>query len=144
MAITREHLKPRQLRHATVEAFLVRQPTTVGGALGIQGCGYETASYLMELGLITDPEGILGGSVPNQQEREMVIREEHLRGLPGLRRESIAAVVAAQPRTVVEARMIPGVGYKTTRHLLELALITDPEGRQPGWQPAPTRRSRSG
>lgn len=56
-----------------------------------------------------------------------MISEDDLRGRPGLSRAVIAALVRRQPRTVAEALTIPGVGRKTTRHLLNLGLLTDPE-----------------
>lgn len=56
-----------------------------------------------------------------------------LAGLPGFRRsaqEAQEALIAGQPRTVIEALKIPYVARKTTRHLLRLGLLTDPEGMQ--------------
>jgi len=35
-----------------------------------------------------------------------------------------------QPMTVLKALSIPGVGRKTTKRLLALGLLTDPEGVQ--------------
>jgi hypothetical protein len=58
------------------------------------------------------------------------IREQDLRGQPGLSRDATAALVAAQPTTVREALKIPGVGRKTTRRLIELGAIGDPDDTQ--------------
>jgi hypothetical protein len=55
---------------------------------------------------------------------------EHLVGLLGLGRAPAQALLAAQPRTVLEALRIHGVGRKTTRRLLDLGLLGDPEGVQ--------------
>ena len=55
---------------------------------------------------------------------------DDLRGQPGLSRAAIDALVALQPATVLKAIFIPGVGRKTTRRLLALGLLTDPEGVQ--------------
>jgi uroporphyrinogen-III synthase len=59
-----------------------------------------------------------------------LISEEDLRGQPGLSRVASLALVAAQPHTVLEALRIIGVGRKTTKRLLALGLVTDPEGAQ--------------
>jgi len=53
-----------------------------------------------------------------------------LRGQPGLSRAACDRLVAVQPMTVLEALDIPGVGRKTTKRLLALGLLTDPEGIQ--------------
>ena len=53
-----------------------------------------------------------------------------LRGQPGLSRAACDRLVAVQPMTVLEALGIPGVGRKTTKRLLALGLLTDPEGVQ--------------
>ena len=58
------------------------------------------------------------------------ITHDSLKGLPGLSRMARQALVKAQPRTVREALRIPGVGRSTTRHLVDLELIVDPEGAQ--------------
>ena len=58
------------------------------------------------------------------------ITHDDLRGQPGLSRAAINALVAQQPETVLKARMMHGVGIKTTRRLFALGLITDPEGVQ--------------
>lgn len=55
---------------------------------------------------------------------------DDLRGLPGLRRSAIDALVAAQPTTVLEALRHRHVGRKTTRVLLAAGLLEDPEGVQ--------------
>ncbi len=58
-----------------------------------------------------------------------------LEGLPGLRRSAAAAMVAKQPATVAEALAIPDVGRKTTKYLLRVGLISDPERAQGGRVP---------
>jgi hypothetical protein len=58
------------------------------------------------------------------------ITEDHLRGLPGLSRSAASGLVERQPATVREALLIPGVGRRTTRRLLALGLLQDPEGMQ--------------
>jgi len=56
-----------------------------------------------------------------------MITAEHLTGMPGLRREARDALVARQPRTVLEALGIPDIGRKATSYLLAAGLLTDPE-----------------
>jgi len=58
------------------------------------------------------------------------ITSDDLRGQPGLSRAAIDALVDQQPRTVMKALVMHGVGRKTTRRLLALGLLTDPEGIQ--------------
>lgn len=58
------------------------------------------------------------------------ITPNDLRGQPGLSRGAIAALVELQPPTVLQALRTHGVGRKTTKRLLELGAITDPEGVQ--------------
>lgn len=58
------------------------------------------------------------------------LKSKHLDGFPGLSMKSRAELLAKQPRTVAEALRIEGVGRKTTRRLLELGLLEDPEGVQ--------------
>jgi hypothetical protein len=53
-----------------------------------------------------------------------------LRGQPGLSRAARDRLVAVQPMTVLKALGIRGVGRKTTKRLLALGLLTDPEGVQ--------------
>ena len=53
-----------------------------------------------------------------------------LRGQPGLSRAACDRLVAEQPMTVLKALGIRGVGRKTTKRLLALGLLTDPEGVQ--------------
>jgi len=67
------------------------------------------------------------------------ITAQHLQGLPGLRHSTIAVFVERQPRTVREALAIPWVGRRTTRHLLELGLLTDPDGVQTGSLPVESK-----
>jgi hypothetical protein len=59
-----------------------------------------------------------------------LLTAEDLRGWPGLRRAVAEALVARQPRTVLEALHIRGVGRKTTKRLLARGLLVDPEGVQ--------------
>ena len=54
-----------------------------------------------------------------------------LRGQPGLSHAACDRLVAVQPMTVLKALGIPGVGRKTTKRLLTLGLLTDPDGVQP-------------
>jgi hypothetical protein len=68
------------------------------------------------------------------QENRSLITAEHLAGLPGLRQAARLALIARQPRTVLEALSIPDVGRKATRHLLAAGLLTDPE-RVQTWPP---------
>jgi hypothetical protein len=58
------------------------------------------------------------------------ITTDALRGRPGLSRAACDALLALQPATVLTALRIHGVGRKTTRRLLSLGLLTDPEGVQ--------------
>jgi hypothetical protein len=58
------------------------------------------------------------------------ITRDDLRGQPGLSRAASDALLAQQPRTVMQALVMHGVGRKTTRRLLALGLLTDPEGVQ--------------
>jgi hypothetical protein len=53
-----------------------------------------------------------------------------LRCQPGLSRAARDRLVAVQPMTVLKALGIRGVGRKTTKRLLALGLLTDPEGVQ--------------
>ena len=53
-----------------------------------------------------------------------------LRGQPGLSRAACDRLIAVQPMTVLKALGIRGVGRKTTKRLLALGLLTDPEGVQ--------------
>jgi hypothetical protein len=55
------------------------------------------------------------------------ITAEHLAGLPGLRHTARDALIARQPKTVLEALSIPDVGRKATRYLLAAGLVADPE-----------------
>jgi hypothetical protein len=60
----------------------------------------------------------------------MAITPDHLRGIPGLRRRSRDALLTLQPTTALDALRIPDVGRRTTRRLLALGLLTDPDGVQ--------------
>lgn len=60
------------------------------------------------------------------------ICEDDLHGQPGLSRQAITALVAAQPATVREALAIPGVGRKTTWRLHQLGIVNDPDHTQHG------------
>ena len=55
---------------------------------------------------------------------------DDLCGQPGLSRTACDALLALQPTTVLRALRIRGVGRKTTKRLLALGLLTDPEGVQ--------------
>jgi len=55
---------------------------------------------------------------------------EHLARLPGLRNAARQRLIAAQPATVLEALRIPDVGRRTTRRLLTLGVLSDPEPAQ--------------
>src|SRR5712692_4728414 len=50
-----------------------------------------------------------------------------LRGQPGLFRAACDRVLRLQPRTVLQALRIHGVGRSTTKRILALGLLTDPE-----------------
>ena len=56
------------------------------------------------------------------------IRSEHLDGIHGLRAAARATIIARQPRTVLDLLVIPDVGRKVARRLLEAGLVTDPHG----------------
>lgn len=58
------------------------------------------------------------------------ILEIHLQGLPGLSRAARERLPQRQPATVLEALNIHGVGRKTTKKLIALGLLSDPEGVQ--------------
>lgn len=51
---------------------------------------------------------------------------ETFKGWP-LTRKTVSALVAAQPRTVLHALALHGVGRKTTKRMLQLGLLIDPE-----------------
>lgn len=61
--------------------------------------------------------------------RASKIEPDHLDGLPGLRRGAARALVEQQPATVTEALTIPHVGRRAASRLLELGLLTDPDGK---------------
>lgn len=54
----------------------------------------------------------------------------HLHGFPGLSMKARDALITKQPKTVLEALRIPGVGRSTTHKLLEFGVLTDPAGVQ--------------
>jgi hypothetical protein len=58
------------------------------------------------------------------------ITADDVAGLLGLRHTARDALLAIQPKTVLEALRIPWVARRTTRHLLAAGLLTDPEGVQ--------------
>ena len=74
--------------------------------------------------------------------RRKKITIDHLFGMPGLSEETRDKLLAVQPKTVADALRIRGVGRKTTRKLLELGLLTDPDGAQTGERPDLPRFSR--
>ena len=53
-----------------------------------------------------------------------------LHGQPGLSQAAIDALLTLQPATVLEALHVKGVGRKTTKRLLALGLLEDPDGMQ--------------
>jgi hypothetical protein len=53
-----------------------------------------------------------------------------LREQPGLSQVARDELVREQPSTVLQALRIRGVGRSTTRRLLALGLLTDPDQRQ--------------
>ena len=55
---------------------------------------------------------------------------DDLRGFVVLRRAARDRLLAVQPATVFEALRIPGVGRATTRGLLAMGLLSDPDGSQ--------------
>jgi hypothetical protein len=58
------------------------------------------------------------------------ITPEDLRGQPGLSHAACDALVALQPTTVRRVLRIHGVSDKTTKRLLALGLLTDPDSIQ--------------
>jgi hypothetical protein len=58
------------------------------------------------------------------------LKTEHLDGFAGLSMKSRDELLAGQPKTVVKALKIPGLGRKATRRPIELGLLADPEGVQ--------------
>jgi hypothetical protein len=55
------------------------------------------------------------------------LTRDNLRGQPGLSRAACDALLELQPATVLRALRIHGVGRKSTKRLLALGLLTDPE-----------------
>jgi hypothetical protein len=74
----------------------------------------------------------MAGKQGKDPEARQMIVEDHLDGLPGLSGRARDALLAQQPETVREALEIRGVGRRTTRALLRLGLISDPDGAQGG------------
>lgn len=62
--------------------------------------------------------------------QDRALRPRELHGFPGLSMKARDAVLARQPKTVLEALRIPGVGRSTTRKLLDLGVLTDADGVQ--------------
>jgi hypothetical protein len=60
------------------------------------------------------------------------ITAEDFRGQRGLRHTTLNAMLSQQPKTVLQALGIRGVGRKLTKRLLKLGLLTDPERVQAG------------
>ncbi|MEI8258719.1 MAG: hypothetical protein WCJ30_23860, partial [Deltaproteobacteria bacterium] len=56
------------------------------------------------------------------------IRPEHLDGILGLRVAARTAILARQPATVLDLLVIPDVGRKVARRLLNAGIVTDPHG----------------
>jgi len=69
--------------------------------------------------------------------RRSKITAAHLQGIPGLSEKARNELLSLQPKTVLEALRIPGIGRKTTRRLLELGLLTDPDRVQSGARQEP-------
>lgn len=70
------------------------------------------------------------GTIANVQGRSL-LTHHHLQGWPGLSQSARDGLVARQPKTVLDALRIPGVGRKTTARLLALGLLLrDPHGVQ--------------
>jgi len=76
-------------------------------------------------------------SLPNVFEKKSAvagtaksITADDIRGLPGLTRTACNDLLARQPTTVRQALRIHGIGRKTTRVLLALGIIIDPDGIQ--------------
>ena len=67
--------------------------------------------------------------------RRIKITADHLQGLPGLSEKARDKLLSVQPKTVADALRIRGVGRSTTKKLLELGLLTDPDGAQTGERP---------
>jgi hypothetical protein len=63
--------------------------------------------------------------------RRSIIAED-FRGQRGLRHTTLNAVLSQQPKTVLQALGIRGVGRKLTKRLLKLGLLTDLERVQAG------------
>lgn len=103
-------------------AVLGRRPDLIA-TLGVVAISM-TALVVFALRSVLLPQDSEMGS------NETVIREDTLRGCPGISRRAIAELVARQPRTVLAALQIPGVGRKTTKRLLQLGLLDDPDDVQ--------------
>jgi len=56
-----------------------------------------------------------------------LIRLDDRRGQPGLSLVARVQLVRSQPTTVLQALHIRGVGRSTTKRLLALGLLTDPD-----------------
>lgn len=68
-----------------------------------------------------------------------VISMDDLRGQPGLSQVARDQLVRGQPTTVLQALRICGVGRSTTKRLLALGLLTDPDQVQT--RSVPVRRA---
>ena len=58
---------------------------------------------------------------------DRMISRDDLRGRPGLSQVARDQLVRGQPTTVLQALRIRGVGRSTTKRLLTLGLLTDPD-----------------
>ena len=81
--------------------------------------------------------------MPTNEHEPPRLELEHLLRIPSLRRRAAAELLKRQPRTVREALLIPDVGSCTTRRLLGMGLLDDPEGVQPGTKKAVGRIRRA-
>ncbi len=63
-------------------------------------------------------------------QRRSRITHHHLQDLPGLSQSARDGLLVRQPKTVLDALRVPGVGRKTTARLLALGLLRDPHGVQ--------------
>jgi hypothetical protein len=70
-----------------------------------------------------------------------LIGVDDLRGQPGVSQVARDQLLRCQPTTVLQALRIRGIGRSTTRRLLALGLLTDPEQVQT--RPLPVEADRS-
>jgi tRNA U34 5-carboxymethylaminomethyl modifying enzyme MnmG/GidA len=70
-----------------------------------------------------------------------LISMDDLRGQPDLSQVARDQLVRGQPTTVVQALRIRGVGRSTTKRLLALGLLTDPDQGQNALVPGASGRT---